>query len=60
MDDFFGGILIVVVLSVAVFSSCSYGEAAAENNVSKQCNNFSKFSIEDTVYDCKEVKNNPK
>jgi len=54
MDEFFGGVIAVVITSVVMFSSCSYGEAVNESYISKQCKDFDKFSIGDTVYDCKQ------
>ena len=58
MDGFFVGLLMVVVLSIITFTSCSYGKESTESDLSKDCKDFGGMSIDDNVYQCKLIKNN--
>lgn len=60
MDDFFGGVMIMVIFSVVVFTSCSAGKVSVSSSIKEDCDNFSRMSIDSNVYQCKFIKNNPK
>ena len=60
MDGFFVGILFVAILSLTMFSSCTYGENVTENNLSKDCDDFGVIRIKGSIYECKLIENNSK
>lgn len=49
------------MLSLAVvLTSYVSGKNSSEASIKEDCDNFSSMSVDDDVYQCKLVKNNPK
>lgn len=60
MDIFLIGFMAAILFLVVVLSSCILGKNFSEASIKEDCDNFSSMSIDENVYQCKLVKNNPK
>ena len=60
MDIFLIGFMAAILSLVVVLTSHEVGNNSSEASIKEDCDNFSSMSIDDNVYQCKLVKNNPK
>lgn len=60
MDDFYRGGVIVFFILLIIISSLSWGYDIKENSIEESCASFSKFTINDNIYECKLIENNSK
>lgn len=60
MDIFIIGFMSAILSLVVVITSCESGKSFRDASIKEDCDNFSSMSVDDDVYQCKLVKNNPK
>ena len=60
MDDFYrGGVNVFFVLLIIIIS-ISWGYDINESAIEDDCASYSKITINDSIYECKLIKNNAK
>lgn len=59
MDIFLIGFMAAILSLAVVLTSCESGKNSSEASIKEDCDNFSSMSIDDNIYQCKLIKNNP-
>ena len=60
MDDFYRGGAIVFFIVLTIIIALSWGYDVKESAIEEDCASYSKFTVNDNVYECKLIQNNPK
>ena len=60
MDDFYRGGLIVFFVVLTIISAISLGYDINESAIEDTCASYSKFTVNDNVYECKLIENKSK
>lgn len=60
MDDFYMGGLIVFFIVLTIISALSWGYDIKESAIEDDCASYSKFAVNDNVYECKLIENKSK
>ena len=60
MDDFLVGGVIVFFVVLIIISAVSLGYVINEGAIQDNCASYSKFTVNDNVYECKLIQNKPK
>lgn len=60
MSDFYYGGAIVFFIVLTIISALSLGYDVKESAIEDTCASYSKFTVNDNVYECKLIENNSK
>ena len=60
MDDFYRGGLLVFFVVLIIISALSWGYDIKESAIEGTCASYSKFTINDSIYECKLIESNSK
>lgn len=60
MDDFYRGGAIVFFVVLIIISALSWGYDINERAIEDNCASYSKFAVNDNVYECKLIENKSK
>ncbi len=60
MDDFYRGGVIAFFVVLLIISALSLGYDVKESAIEDTCASYSKFTINDSIYECKLIENKSK